>query len=62
MSFQAKFGGRCANECGSPIEVGDLIMYDAEDDIIHVGCETRPEAPPDVCERCNIMKPCWCDA
>ncbi len=35
-SFPARFPGTCAH--GDHIDVGDLITYDEDDDLVHVEC------------------------
>lgn len=43
--FEARFGGRCAAECGEPIHEGDQVVYE-DDELVHVDCVGKPEPPP----------------
>lgn len=38
--FEARYPGQCNAECGEPIEVGELCMYDPgeADKVIHERC------------------------
>ena len=52
--FEARFGGRCAADCGQPIREGDTVVYE-DDELIHAECEgkqepQRPEKP--ACPSC----------
>lgn len=50
--FEARYGGRCATECGTPIHEGDQVTY-ADDELIHADCVDRPEPKqPPVCQSC----------
>lgn len=43
MTFEARYGGRCAADCGDPIRPGDDVQYIA-DELVHAEC--APTAPP----------------
>lgn len=68
MAFEAMYPGRCAGDCGKPIEVGDLIQRtDEGGDYVHHGCATREKPsrldlqPGEVvCTDCFMIKPCPC--
>ncbi|KWX66820.1 hypothetical protein [Mycobacterium sp. NAZ190054] len=56
MSFEAKYQGRCA-ECDDRIEPGEQATY-ADDDLVHVACETEPareDDPDEVCTACRLV-------
>jgi hypothetical protein len=62
-TFKAKYGGRCAAECGEQIRPGNDVVY-VDDQLVHVGCEERaltPRRPAVVCTECWLEKPCECD-
>lgn len=61
MAFEAKYRGHCANECGAAIEPGDSIIYNDDMEVEHVDCVTKPVRPRVVCEKCHLVKPCWCE-
>lgn len=58
--FRARYRGRCAAECGRPIEPDDEVTY-ADDELVHAECvdgapprgPARPERPP--CARCWLV-------
>lgn len=61
LSFEARYPGTCCS-CGERIEVGDVIRYNADDEIVHARHEIiharheRPEevlAPP--CPDCFMV-------
>jgi hypothetical protein len=60
MAFQAKYIGHCAADCGNPIQVGDLVTYE-DDQIVHEGCLPKTERPRELCPRCFMEKPCFCE-
>jgi len=60
-TFEAKYYGHCAGECGNPINPSDLIYYGEGDVLMHAGCTERVERPEVICERCFLVKPCGCD-
>jgi hypothetical protein len=52
--FEARYGGRCAADCGEPIREGDQVVYE-DDELVHADCEgkheqQRPERP--ACTSC----------
>lgn len=58
-TFAARYPGRCA-ACDDPIEVGDLLTYDEDNEVVHAnGCDQprRPERPTKVCPICNLAMP-----
>lgn len=60
MSFEAKYGGRCA-DCGESIYVGDMIRYDG-DTVVHDDCDpvAVDDRPLSVCDKCWLVQPCDC--
>ena len=60
--FEARYPGRCANDCGVRIEPGDPVVY-VDDDPVHAQCEeaTATERVLSVCGKCHLTKPCECD-
>jgi len=65
-AFKAKYSGRCAANCGEPIEEGDQVIH-VDDEVVHVGCEDtarirslESEKTRVVCENCWLLKPCPC--
>lgn len=54
MTFTAKYSGRCAADCGDPIDPGDAVEY-VDGQLVHDGCnppaEVEREARP-VCSHC----------
>lgn len=65
--FTARYPGTCAN-CPDGIRVGDQLVYDEDDLVIHVECRTGPNQlgkAPEVCPRCFLTKAesgaCGCD-
>lgn len=53
--FEAKFRGRCGNDCGDPIEPGDDVMYDA-DNLVHLACAPQSRRPePKQCPKCFLV-------
>jgi hypothetical protein len=63
-AFNAKWLGKCAAACGSPIEPGDLVVY-VDDKLVHEECEERAIGGAKrievVCPNCFMVKPCPCD-
>lgn len=56
MSFEARYGGKCAS-CGDWIKVGDLVIYSPWHTVVHEGCEDiTPEhhAAEKVCPLCFV--------
>lgn len=43
MSFEAKYHGHCANDCGDRIEPGDQVEY-IGDELVHGHCDL-PDDP-----------------
>lgn len=61
-AFRARYAGVCEAGCGSPVEVGDDVVY-VDDELVHVGCEGLAIAvsrPRVVCVVCGLEKPCLC--
>lgn len=42
--FEARYGGRCAADCGEPIREGDEVVYE-DDELVHADCAGKPEPP-----------------
>lgn len=62
-TFKAKYGGRCAAECGEQIRPGDDVVY-VDDELVHLDCEAqalRPARVEVVRESCFLVKPCPCE-
>ena len=67
-SFEARYPGRCAN-CDDGISVGETLVYDEDDQVIHADCidrsNDRLHKPPEICPRCFLAKSttgaCGCD-
>lgn len=63
--FPAKYSGRCA--AGDAIQVGDLVCYTSDDEVVHAECRDRPPVDElttegkEVCQTCFATKPCFCD-
>lgn len=67
-AFEARYGGRCAADCGDPIRPGDDVQYVA-DELVHAECapqitdrepaRLRPE--PAACPSCHLVHAgdCW---
>ena len=36
--FEAKYYGRCYDSCGEPIEPGDPVCYNTNDQLVHEEC------------------------
>lgn len=54
MTFSARFPGRCAAECGEPVQPGDVVEY-VDDQLVHEGCVPAPlveRAPRRQCPEC----------
>lgn len=54
--FRAKYGGRCAAECGEAIEVGDEVKY-VDDQVVHLSCEVAFNLSDD--QKSEICQQCW---
>lgn len=59
-AFPAKYPGRCADECGQRIEVGDLVRYVDDGDLRSVDCAADPVTvtgarEPQVCPACWLV-------
>lgn len=66
MSFTARFGGRCAAECGERIKPGDVVEY-VDDQLVHEGCVPAPvmerparEQCPDCFTERSVTGACMC--
>jgi hypothetical protein len=57
-AFTAKYRGHC-DECGNPVEMGDLAFYTQNNELLHVRCPL--ERPAIICQVCYLTKPCGCD-
>lgn len=56
MSFEARYRSRCAL-CEDRIEPGEMVTY-ADDELVHVACETEPareDDPDEVCGACRLV-------
>lgn len=58
--FEARYGGRCAADCGGPIREGDQVVF-VDDELVHTACveamdDERSHRRPDpvVCPSCWI--------
>jgi hypothetical protein len=61
MSFEAKYGGWCA-DCDDRIQPGDTVTYNEDDALIHMHCEgLAPARIAEVCGKCWLTKPCECE-
>lgn len=65
VALVARYGGRCAAECGRRILPGDEVVY-VDDDLVHLDCEGYAIARPrlkvrEVCAVCRLERPCPCD-
>lgn len=58
--FTARYSGHCQG-CHSRIEPGDEVVYDEDDALVHAGCSVPEEKPVNICKRCNMTMPCFCD-
>lgn len=65
-AFNARFPGRCA--AGDSINIGDLVQYDADDELIHLDCIGTPPADDNtprrnerLCTECNMVHAGECD-
>ncbi len=68
--FEARYPGRCP-ACREQIEVGDDLVFNDDDVVVHFGCANRSAVPKigqsgEVCPRCFIEKAvsgaCGCEA
>lgn len=62
-TFEAKYNGRCAADCGWPIQEGEQVAY-VDDQLVHADCARdaslrKPE--PVICSTCWLTKPCECE-
>ncbi len=65
-AFPAQYDGVCAEDCGTRIHPGDLIIRDEDGSFRHAECAPKPSlldiAPTEVvCGVCWLIKPCRCD-
>jgi len=62
MSFEAKYGGWCA-DCDDRIQVGETITYTEDDGAVHMHCGglNEPARIAEVCGKCWLTKPCDCE-
>lgn len=37
-TFEARYYGRCYDSCGEPIEPGDPVCYNTNDELVHEEC------------------------
>lgn len=61
-TFTARYGGWCTAG-GDELVAGDEVVHDG-DGYSHVECYVGGDvgdAPVEVCDRCRMTKPCWCD-
>lgn len=60
MSFPARFNSWCAR-CKGPIAKGDLIEFNYDDEVQHIGCErVERRGVVIVCNECFLEMPCEC--
>ena len=60
--FRAMFDGVCAAGCENRVHPGDLVRYDADDQLVHSECapaDESPELADVVCGVCWVI-PCRC--
>lgn len=54
-TFEARYEGRCGNDCGYMIEPGDDVLYDG-DELVHLSCAPRSRRPqPKPCPNCFLV-------
>lgn len=53
MTFKAKYHGDCAG--GDHIYPGDMVMYDADSELLHENCASRETVTQATCSECNLI-------
>jgi hypothetical protein len=59
-AFTARYRGKCALECGQPVEPGQVIQY-TDEGVAHNDCVVEDRVKRPVCSVCHLQKPCDCD-
>lgn len=56
--FSARFRTPCANGCGEYIKPGQIIVM-TDDGAAHAECRIEEaDRPVQVCDKCNLARPC----
>jgi hypothetical protein len=58
-TFSARSPDICAR-CGLAIEIGDVCHYNDDGAVVH-DRHLIPDTTYDICQRCFLAKPCYCD-
>lgn len=53
--FEARFPGRC-EACDRRIKIGEMIMYDEDDELVHARCD---DVSLDKVDLAKVCPACW---
>lgn len=59
MSFKAKYKGKCGSEeCQDSIEVGDDVVYEEDNVLVHTRCLFSVSGPSNIpiCSECHLER------